>query len=208
MTSGKSRKHGKSSVLSTGDLALWREVTRDIEPLHRDSFHELKKAIDQAQRAEVSLKPGRKQDRPLPPESASRPLRQLPAAIEPKLKRKLRRGRQDIEARLDLHGMTQEAAHRALREFIFTCHARRQSLVLVITGKGSGYKYEPRDGVSSVGVLKRMVPYWLAGADMAGMVIGFEEASARHGGSGALYVRLRRRNVDGAMPDRDSTGDG
>ncbi len=52
---------------------------------------------------------------------------------------------------------------------------------------GSATLYEER------GILRRLVPHWLGLPDLRSLVIGFEEASAHHGGSGALYVRLRRR---------------
>jgi DNA-nicking Smr family endonuclease len=61
-------------------------------------------------------------------------------------------------------------------------------LVLVITGKGT---VAPR-GMER-GVLKREVPLWLGSAEFRPLVIGFEEAASRHGGSGALYVRVRRK---------------
>jgi DNA-nicking Smr family endonuclease len=41
-----------------------------------------------------------------------------------------------------------------------------------------------------------MVPHWLRMADMRPMVLGFEDAALGHGGSGALYVRLRRLRDD------------
>jgi DNA-nicking Smr family endonuclease len=60
------------------------------------------------------------------------------------------------------------------------------SLVLVITGRG-------REGDETRGVLRRLVPLWLALPEMRGIVTGFQEAGTRQGGPGALYVRLRRR---------------
>jgi DNA-nicking Smr family endonuclease len=62
--------------------------------------------------------------------------------------------------------------------------------VLVVTGKGE------RDsaGEQTPGVLRRSVPQWLRGAEYHSIVVGFEEASRPHGGTGALYVRLRRRD--------------
>ena len=108
---------------------------------------------------------------------------------------KLSRGRSEIEARLDLHGMTQTRAHRALTGFLHRAHralsgflqqAHHDGLtfVLVITGKG-------RSGGES-GVLRRQVPEWLSLPEFRSLVVGFEEAGIGHGGEGALYVRIRR----------------
>jgi DNA-nicking Smr family endonuclease len=99
------------------------------------------------------------------------------------MKRGVARGKQAIDARLDLHGMTQAQAHTALLRFLHNAHARDARLVLVITGKGRGG--EP-------GVLRRHVPHWLSLPEFRSLVVGFEDAHIVHGGEGALYVRLRR----------------
>jgi DNA-nicking Smr family endonuclease len=91
--------------------------------------------------------------------------------------------------------MHQEEAHFALLSFLHRAQGSGHALVLVITGKGgaavSNGLFEER------GVLRRMVPHWLRLPDLRHLVIGFEEASPQHGGSGALYVRLRRRRSGG-----------
>ncbi len=97
--------------------------------------------------------------------------------------RRVARGKEAIDARLDLHGLTQAQAHSALLRFLRNAHARDARLVLVITGKGRGD--EP-------GVLKRQVPQWLGLPEFRSLVVGFEDARIAHGGEGALYVRLRR----------------
>ena len=101
---------------------------------------------------------------------------------------KLARGQRPIDAAIDLHGMRQEQAHHALHAFLLGAQAQGASVVLVVTGKGSGDGF---DGGS--GVLKRVVPHWLHAPDWRALVIGYEEAGRPHGGGGALYVRLRKR---------------
>jgi DNA-nicking Smr family endonuclease len=91
-----------------------------------------------------------------------------------------------VDARIDLHGMRQERAFTALLSFLHRSQARNQKTVLVITGKG-------RDGHDGRGVLRQTVPAWLARPEFRDLVLGVEEAGRRHGGAGALYVRLRRR---------------
>jgi len=119
------------------------------------------------------------------------PQRPLPAAgLERQARLALRRGRQSIEARIDLHGMIQAEAHAALTGFLLRSRAAGLGYVLVVTGKGGeGYA----DPFGERGVLRRSVPHWLRSAELRGIVIGFEEAARHHGGGGALYVRLRRR---------------
>jgi DNA-nicking Smr family endonuclease len=102
-------------------------------------------------------------------------------------KSRLSRGRDQIDARIDLHGMTQARAHRALLSFLRQAHADGAIFVLVITGKGRSVGVEREHGV-----LRRQVPHWLALPEFRTLVVGFEQAHIGHGGEGALYVRVRR----------------
>ena len=105
---------------------------------------------------------------------------------------KLRRGRLEPEARLDLHGMTSDRAHGALVGFILAAHASGLRLVLVITGKG-----RPGDAEAHAphrhGILRHSLPHWLSAPPLAGKVMDVVPAHQRHGGGGAYYVYLRRR---------------
>jgi DNA-nicking Smr family endonuclease len=42
------------------------------------------------------------------------------------------------------------------------------------------------------GILRRSVPQWLEEPELRGIVLGWTAAGPRHGGGGALYVRLRK----------------
>jgi len=91
----------------------------------------------------------------------------------------LRRGRLEPQSHLDLHGLTQAGAYRALLRFLLHGQSEGQKLVLVITGKS--------------GVLKNQLPLWLGQPDMRALVGGISEAHVKHGGAGAFYVRLKKR---------------
>jgi len=92
------------------------------------------------------------------------------------------RGRYPIEARLDLHGMTQEEAHRALSGFVVRSRAAGRRVVLVITGHGR----------VSGGILKAAVPRWLNEPELRRHVLAITGAQPRDGGTGALYLLLRK----------------
>ncbi len=123
------------------------------------------------------------------------------ADFDRKAVRRIRSGRIEIEARIDLHGMRQDEAHSTLRSFLHGCHARGIRWVLVITGKGRPSRPGDtgEDGAGSPwwdderGVLKRNVPRWLAEPDLRAIVVSYTTASHGHGGEGALYVHLRGR---------------
>jgi DNA-nicking Smr family endonuclease len=159
-------------------------VTRSIAPLRDETLEP-----DSEAEAAVTEKP-RPAARKAKPAVVPTPEKSAPSAppqltpLSRRMRRSVARGKEAIDARFDLHGLTQSEAHAALQRFLREAVARGARLVLVITGKGA------RDGER--GVLKRQVPQWLALPEFRSLVIGFEDAGVRHGGEGALYVRLRR----------------
>lgn len=165
-------------TLSDEDRVLWNLVARSAVPLKG--------------RAAPAVEP------PLPVPPAPAPARVAPAAGAPAPEKKpspprhldrptldkLARGRLPIEARVDLHGMTQDEAYSLLFSFLHRAHASGLRYVLVITGKGSSSGGD--------GVLRRSVPAWLATPAFRMFVSSHEHAARHHGGSGAIYVRLRK----------------
>jgi len=108
--------------------------------------------------------------------------------LDRRLTQRLARGRTAIDARIDLHGLTQAEAFAQLTAFLRRARRDGARTVLVITGKGAiGDPEGPARGV-----LRRQVPLWLSASGLREGVIAFAPAHAEHGGSGALYVRLRR----------------
>ena len=131
----------------------------------------------------------------LRPEAVLRPTPPALAPMDDRTRRRLVRGAMAIDERLDLHGLTQAAAHAALWRFLNAARGRGARVVLVITGKGKAAD----DAFSrhERGVLRRSLPHWLGDPSWREVVIGFEEAHHAHGGAGAFYVRLRRRRDRG-----------
>lgn len=182
----------RKRALSEEERALWESVAKQAKPLRKKS-HPAKPAIAATPRIEppavaqppASLSPPAKLARASKPELPPPPPPLAP--LGRRERSQLGRGRKEIDARLDLHGMTQTRAHRALSSFLQRAHADGLTFVLVITGKGRMTGSE-----SERGVLRRQVPQWLNLPEFRSMVVGFEEAHIGHGGGGALYVRIRR----------------
>ena len=178
------RKRG----LSEEDRALWESVAKQIKPL-RKRPRLLKPVAAPEAEAGVVEKPA------VPAKPPASPRIILPSKPEPpplapigrRERSQLSRGRKEIDARLDLHGMTQIRAHRVLLTFLQRAHSDGLTFVLVITGKGKVGGAEAERGV-----LRRQVPQWLSLPEFRSLVVGFEEAHIGHGGEGALYVRVRR----------------
>jgi len=112
------------------------------------------------------------------------PSRSRPEVLEPRRHRRLSRERDPIEGRIDLHGFGRFEAEDQLRAFLISAQARGQRAVLVITGQGR------RGG----GVIRASVHEWLQASALRGVVSGFAVSHARHGGDGAIYVTLKRRD--------------
>lgn len=98
---------------------------------------------------------------------------------------KLKRGKLDIDARLDLHGYTEDQAYRHLMGFIQAARASGARCVLVVTGKGRKTDMQP-------GKLKTAVPRWLNEPEFRPAVLSVTYAQQRDGGDGALYILLRK----------------
>jgi DNA-nicking Smr family endonuclease len=107
--------------------------------------------------------------------------------------KKVRRGKLDIDARIDLHGMRQIEAHTALAGVIARTRDNQGRCVLVVTGKGR--LIDPGEDfiTPQPGVIRRRLPEWLSGAGIREHVSGFAQANAKDGGSGAFYVLLKAR---------------
>ena len=186
--------------LSEEERALWRGVARSVRPLRRHARRdadETEQAIA-APPARTSQKAketkGTKPIKTVEPARAAKPSAPPPlAGLARREKQQIARGRTAIDARIDLHGMTQSQAHAALVCFLRRARDDGAKFVLVVTGKGS----RAADGASERGVLRRQVPLWLQLPELRDAVVGFEEAHVAHGGEGALYVRLRRVRDDG-----------
>jgi DNA-nicking Smr family endonuclease len=192
----------KPTILTEDDHQVWEHTASSLSPLKSVKGYVLEAMQGEEELAKLfapkSAAGGQKSVRaepPLPP-PAQRKAPELNPFDRKNLK-KIKRGKIEIEARIDLHGMRQAAAHSALIQFIHGSASMGRRWVLVITGKGLPSRHAHDDaerpfGEPPRGVLKRSVPMWLSEPDVRGLIVSFTEAAPEHGGSGALYVHLRR----------------
>jgi DNA-nicking Smr family endonuclease len=178
---------GGKRVLSYDERVLWSMITRSVAPLpgrtiEDEAEHDAPPAAAPPLRTRATVVAEKIVAPPLKPKAP--PL----APLGRRMRQRVVRGREAIDARFDLHGLTQAEAHAALSRFLHSASMRGARLVLIITGKGG------RGG--EAGVLRRQVPLWLALPEFRDLVIGFEDAHVAHGAEGALYVRLRRQRGD------------
>ena len=190
----------RKRTLTPDEVSLWTHVTKHVAPIEKQKakaepvaeaiapIPELKTVSPPAKmvRANKSVAPA-----PPPPPKAAPTIPPL-APLEKRLRQRLSRGAQPIDSVIDLHGKRQDEAHEALRRFVLGAHQMGYSVILVVTGKGASGT-DDHGIFEERGVLRRTVPHWLRMPDMRPFVIGFEPAAPHHGGSGALYVRIRRK---------------
>ena len=175
---------------SKQDWELWERVKKTTKPLLRGQAvpNDFEKLFEKKEEREI-VAPA--------PKAKPQTIRPGPSLPEPQIKvslapdapkldqptaKKIAKGKLPIEARIDLHGMTQNEAYGRLLRFIEEKQKRGTRTILVITGKGS----------IGGGVLRQAVPRWLSQPDFRSFVIGHHESHQSHGGSGAIYVRLRK----------------
>jgi DNA-nicking Smr family endonuclease len=142
---------------------------------------------------------------PLAPITDVKPLRPPakpragPTGLDGRTADRLRRGQLEPDARLDLHGLTESSAHRALLTFVKGAQARGHRLLLIVTGKGGkgiapDAPFDLELDRRARGVLRTMTPRWLKERGLVELVAEVRTAHVRHGGTGALYVYLRKRS--------------
>lgn len=194
----------KKRDISDDERALWDLVVRDVRRPKRavatakDKVRHGRVAVREP--APVKLPPARLAP-PKPGPSSSGI-----GGVDGATAERLRRGKVEPDATIDLHGMTQQQAFARLLPFVRRGHEKGYRCVLVVTGKGAATRVEADDRTrgftmperSKAGVLRSQVPLWLEEAETRTMVAGIQSAHQRHGGSGALYVYLRRKTSRGA----------
>ncbi len=190
--SGKRR-----GVLSDEDRTLWDRVKASVTPMHPAPRKPILRDTATAAHHAGPAKPSRpKRHAPpswSPPPAPKRPVAPPQAATDREEARAIASGKIEIDAWLDLHGLRQAEAHRALIGFLVSTQMKNHRLVLVITGRGDPEAAPGRFLTDSPrGVLRAAVPHWLGEPRLKSVVVGWSPAHRRHGGDGALYVRLKR----------------
>ncbi|WP_331712932.1 Smr/MutS family protein [Legionella spiritensis] len=186
--------------ISKEDKALFRQAMKMVTPLHSKG--------EIAQSATKTASPARETTPVLPQqEPVARPAISLSSyyheevqpqtilsyashGIPAKRFRELKAGQIRWQARLDLHGLTIETARETLPGFIVQQYEKAHRCVLIIHGKGSHHGEPP--------ILKNLVNHWLR---QIPVVLAFHSAQPRDGGTGALYVLLKRRRDNSRFID-------
>lgn len=201
----------KSSRRGVPDLDLWYRVAETVTPLSRraQGMAQLLAEREQPTPPQPTTppappKPAKKNTAaaramPQPPKPSRQPSPPPLTGIDRRTGQRLLRGQIAIDARIDLHGETLETARVRLFSYLTSAYERGHRFVIVITGKGPApYSRHTLHGLDIYdtpergGRIRRAVPEWFEEPHFRRIVSGYQPAHPRHGGGGALYVRLRK----------------
>lgn len=164
----------KSRPLTSEDVHIWKRVARTVRPLVSEpqSMSDLLGEAKPKLGSYVHLPPAPK---PV--------LHKTPTDLQTRSDKKVRKGKVGIDKKIDLHDLTRDEAFPVLIRKLTRAHNGGARCVLVVTGKG----------LQGQGVLKMSLPGWLADPRLCQIIGSFAPAHIRHGGSGAFYVFLKRK---------------
>lgn len=165
------------------DEKFWFESIKDVTRLPQSN-------IVNCQKNNTQLK--RKKDQTIPLTIYKHDLNLgTTSDIDRNTMRRFKREEFGVDNTLDLHGLTEDKAYKAVYNFITSSYLSGKRCILIITGKGSVHPDE--DIFAPKGVLKDRVPQWLQTDELKQLILSYIHPSVKLGGSGALYILLRRK---------------
>lgn len=184
-------KDNEMKTLSDEDKALWALAVEDVKETDNLVERSLRRSgsrILSDMRGADTDREGQKKGHNAIPKKGH-------GDIDRKTYDRFRTGKMMIEARLDLHGLTQDKAYKTLLPFVEQSYQQGLRMILVVTGKGTPKGkmpdrawYEPEPGI-----LRRMFPEWLERAPLNKRILKYAPAQRKDGGDGAYYVLLKRK---------------
>jgi DNA-nicking Smr family endonuclease len=161
--------------LTPDEEKMWERVTQADKPLRKKTVAKVEKQENTGKK-KIHVK--QKAHIPLPSHSHTLTHGSYDN-IDRNTSERFRKGDYPIDGTIDLHGMTHDKAEAALSRFIASHYGRGNRCLLVITGKGV--------------VLREALPRWLAESDLRSVILAFDTAKQKDGGSGAYYILLKRK---------------
>jgi len=175
----------ESDIDNEDDNDLFRKAMRGVAPLKPDNRVRHKAAprkppVRRAQN-EASMLDERFTESMIEEECPDRLYFERAGGAQKSVLKKLRTGKLGVDSTQDLHGLTVEEARLQLADFLEECRQFGYRHVIIVHGKGFRSQSKP--------VIKPLVNRWLRQAEE---VLAFCSAQPKDGGTGAVYVLLRR----------------
>ena len=170
---------------SDEDMDFWLETVKDVKSEKKRNF------VTANPKTDIKVKPHRQYAVKQEFSTYSKDIDDFEGGIDKATLKKFKKEEFAIEAVLDLHGLTEDAAFEKVDTFIPQCYNQGKRCIVIVTGKGLSV-HEGDDIFTPKGVLRKQVPQWLNIPRLRGMILVYKHPSERLGGQGALYILLRR----------------
>ena len=175
-------------MLLTNDDELWNETIKDVTPILKIPYDTSKPPIKISVTPKIS---------PNLVYSGNR-LEDLTfgdtANIDANTAKRFHKEKYKIEAELDLHGCTEDAAFEMVVDFIKNSYLKQLRCVRIITGKGRHVE-DNFDFFQARSVIKDRVPQWLNMPEIRPLILAINHPQPKNGGNGAILILLRRRRI-------------
>ena len=181
----------KEPSIFKDDDDLWTAAMQGVKPLpgkRPKKSIKTKKNEPSGARETVITAPPSKKETPAPKARGQ--------GLDARTDERLRTGKMEIDARLDLHGLKFKEAEEMLKKTLLRHYAQGKRCILVITGKGSAKSAKANENdwwETKPGVIKNALPTWLFNSPLSAIILRHCPAQTKHGGDGAFYVLLRRK---------------
>lgn len=175
----------KARPLSTEEAALWARVVQSVQPLENKAVVHFALASGDGAKPPARRAPDARAAA-IPAQNEKPVVRQPSNTLDGSWDRRLSRGLVQPDLAVDLHGCTLDTAYRTLDAGLAQAISHGARMLLLVTGK-------PREPGSGRGTIRAAVGDWLAASRHASDIVAVRGAHPRHGGTGALYIVLRRR---------------
>ncbi len=180
--------------LSPEDVALWRKVAESVTPMkgrRLPALPALPIRSSPIEPATLSFAPAKlAQGKPGTARPAPAPPRPHANTLDGGWDKRLSKGSVAPDRTIDLHGHNLHGAHAVLDHALGEAIRQGARLVLLITGRPA--RDNPRLPPTPRGVIRASVVAWIAAGPWGSHIAAIRAAPPRHGGSGALYLVIRR----------------
>lgn len=178
----------KKSKLISIDLDTWLEEVEKVKPLDRSKIASLAKTKPFKLKVKTAENTFMRDNSTGLAKQFSDLKVNDKSDIDAKTRKKMDRGELEIDATLDLHNQTLDAAFSSLVQFVNQSFKLSRRMLLVITGKGK------RSG-DSLTLIKNEFLVWINDPALRNKIIRFSQAHRKHGGEGAFYILLKRHKL-------------
>lgn len=176
--------------LTAAEQAAWAKLASSVQPMPGKAVPALREHLAESPKP---VAPKRIKPKPVANVRASKPgapVRIAPGNLDSHWDKRLKQGQVAPDFTLDLHGSNLDGAYTRLMRGMAQARAMGARVMLVVTGKPR--PVDPADRATRRGAIRAKILDWLAASEHGGSIAAIRAAHRKHGGSGAIYIVLRK----------------